>query len=304
MEIEGHHPDGTTTVWHLDHLEDDGVIAGVRRFSYTRAGGRRWRWNAGEYVEFRQLQVRRRDRGARRRTHAREPAVVRITDGRRLADAFVQIAEQMPTVTADQLQETLDSGAVTSKYKPADVSSWEGLLFPDTYQFEKDATPQLILQTLASKMEDVLDELGYDKAEALQGRTAYELITIASLIEKETGAPPEERGKISRVISNRLEADETLGIDASILYGLGRSTGSSPRATSRRRRRTTPGRSRACRPRRSRSSARRPGGGDRTGRGRLALLRADLERPAHALFTDSYNEFLDAKNDAQERGVF
>ena len=74
-------------------------------------------------------------------------------------------------------------------------------------------------------MEDVLDELGYDKAETLQGRSAYELITIASLIEKETGAPPDERGKISRVISNRLDDGETLGIDASVLYGLGRASG-------------------------------------------------------------------------------
>ena len=78
---------------------------------------------------------------------------------------------------------------MTSAYKPAEVASWEGLLFPDTYEFDDGATAQEVLQTMATKMEDVLDELGYDKAETLQGRTAYELVIIASLIDPSSTSP-------------------------------------------------------------------------------------------------------------------
>src|SRR5690606_34018971 len=143
-----------------------------------------------------------------------EAVVVRVTEGRRLVDGLAQIAEQMPSLTVDQLNEALTSGAVTSRYRPPEATSWEGFLFPDTYQFEPDATAAEVLQAMATKMDDVLDELDYDKAQTLQGRRAYELVTIASLVERETGAPPEERGMISRVISNRLDDGETLGIDA------------------------------------------------------------------------------------------
>jgi UPF0755 protein len=194
---------------------------------------------------------------------------------------------------------------VTSAYKPAEVASWEGLLFPDTYEFEDGATAQEVLQTMATKMEDVLDELGYDKAETLQGRTAYELIIIASLIEKETGAPADERGKISRVISNRLDDGETLGIDASVLYGLGRASGELTQSDLDT---ETPYNTRlvaglpptpiALPGEASLAAAIRPTEGD----WRYYVLVTN-DPPSH-LFTDDYDEFLEAKSDAQADGVF
>jgi UPF0755 protein len=211
----------------------------------------------------------------------------------------------MPRFTAEELQSTLDSGAVTSSYKPADVTSWEGLLFPDTYEFSDDATAQEVLQTMATKMEDVLDDLGYDKAETLQGRSAYELITIASLIEKETGAPADERGKISRVISNRLDEGETLGIDASVLYGLGRASGELTQSDLDE---ETPYNTRlvkglpptpiALPGEASLAAAIEPPEGD----WRYYVLVSN-DPPTH-FFTDDYDEFLEKKSDAQAAGVF
>jgi UPF0755 protein len=205
----------------------------------------------------------------------------------------------------EELQATLDSGAVTSAYKPPEVTSWEGLLFPDTYEFSDDATAQEVLQTMASQMEDVLDELGYDKAETLQGRSAYELITIASLIEKETGAPADERGKISRVISNRLDDGETLGIDASVLYGLGRTSGELTQSDLDT---ETPYNTRlvaglpptpiALPGEASLAAAIQPPEGD----WRYYVLVSN-DPPTH-FFTDDYDEFLEAKSDAQANGVF
>jgi len=287
-------------------LADEGIVSSGRLFGYYVGWKGAGPWEAGEYVDFRLNSSF--DEAIAVLDGGPVPVaanVVRVTEGRRLVDALAQIAEQMPSVTAEQLQQTLDSGAVTSKYKPADVTSWEGLLFPDTYQFEADTSAQVILQTMASKMEDVLDELGYEKAESLQGRTAYELIIIASLIEKETGAPAEERGMISRVISNRLEEGETLGIDASVLYGLGRSSGELSKSDLES---ETPYNTRKVK-------GLPPTPISLVGEASLAAAIAPAEGtwryyvltsndpPTH-FFTDDYDEFLDAKDDAQERGVF
>lgn len=150
---------------------------------------------------------------------------VRITEGKRLTDALVQIADQHPNITQEDLLLALGSGQVTSKYLPEGTTNWEGLLFPDTYEFADDATATEVLQTLADEMSDHLDELGYDRAETLRGFSAYDVLKVASMAERETGEPEEERGQIARVIYNRLDAGEPLGIDATVLYGLGRDSG-------------------------------------------------------------------------------
>ena len=299
-------PAGATTGAISTQLADAGVISDSRMFTYYANWKDEGPWNAGEYVDFRESSsfdeaIVVLDGGP----IPVEAKVVRITEGTRLADVLTSISEQMGTVTPEQLQETLDSGQVLSDHKPADVASWEGFLFPDTYEFEQTATPQVILQTLATNMDGVLDELGYDKAEALQGRSAYELVTIASLIEKETGAPLEERGMISRVISNRLDDGETLGIDASVLYGLGRSSGELTKSDLEQ---DTPYNTRqvkglpptpiAVPGRASLEAAIEPTEG-----GWKYYVLTSTEPPAH-FFTDSYGEFQDAKDDAQARGVF
>ena len=299
-------PSGATTDGISTQLADAGVISNARMFSYYAGWKNAGPWNAGEYVEFRKDSSF--DEAIAVLDDGPVPVaanVVRITEGTRLVDALAQIAEQMGTMSAEDLQSALDSGQVVSDYKPAEVTSWEGLLFPDTYEFEESATPQVILQTMATKMESVLDELGYDKAEALQGRTAYELVTIASLIEKETGAPPEERGQISRVISNRLDDGETLGIDASVLYGLGRANGELTKSDletdtpyNTREKKGLPPTPIALPGRASLEAAIAP----TEGPWRYYVLTSN-DPPAH-FFTDDYDEFLEARDDARDRGVF
>lgn len=299
-------PSGATTSGIATELADAGVISGARMFTYYANWKNAGPWNAGEYVDFRKSSSF--DEAIAVLDGGPVPVaakVVRITEGTRLKDVLVAISEQMGTVTPEQLQSTLDSGQILSTYKPADATSWEGLLFPDTYEFEQSATPQVILQTMASKMDGVLDELGYDKAEALQGRTAYELITIASLTEKETGRPVEERGMISRVISNRLDDSEPLGIDASVLYGLDRSSGELTKSDLEQ---ATPYNTRkvvglpptpiSMAGRASLEAAITP----TEGNWKYYVLTSN-DPPAH-FFTGSYSEFTKAKNDAQARGVF
>jgi UPF0755 protein len=299
-------PSGASTDDIAALLADEGVISSARMFRYYVGWKGAGPWEAGQYVEFRQNSSF--DEAIEVLDDGPLPAqasVVRIIEGTRLVDALAQIAEQVPSVTVEQLQAALDSGEVTSAYKPPEVASWEGLLFPDTYQFEEGASAQLILQTMATKMDQVLDRLGYERAEALRGRSAYELITIASLIEKETGAPPEERGMISRVISNRLDEGETLGIDASVLYGLGRTSGELTQTDLDT---ETPYNTRivtglpptpiALPGEASLAAAIAPP----EGTWRYYVLTSN-DPPTH-VFTDDYDEFLEARDDARERGVF
>lgn len=299
-------PSGASTDAIGTLLADEGIISNARLFRWYAGWTDAGPWNAGTYIEFRRNSSF--DAAINVLDSGPVPAaaeVVRVIEGRRLQDALEDIAEQLPHLNVEQLQEALDSGAVTSRYKPADQPSWEGLLFPDTYQFDEGVAPQVVLQTMADKMVRVLDSLGFDKAEVLQGRTAYELVTIASLIEKETGQPPEERGMISRVISNRLDSGETLGIDATVLYGLGRASGELTRSDldteTPYNTRLVPGLpptpislvSEA-----SLAAAIDPTPGD----WRFYVLTSN-DPPSH-FFTDSYNEFLAARDDARARGVF
>jgi UPF0755 protein len=94
----------------------------------------------------------------------------------------------------------------------------EGFLFPATYEFlPKTTTKQLVNKQLtAFRRNWAKVELAYAKSKNL---TPYDVLIIASMVEKETLAP-EERPLVAAVIYNRLKAGMPLGIDATIRYGL------------------------------------------------------------------------------------
>ena len=299
-------PKGATNSQIATTLADQGVISGPTVFGYYArlkgAGG----WKAGDYIGFRKNSSY--DQAIAVLDKGPVPVkanVVRVIEGKRLVDALAEISRQMPGVTVTQLQAALSSGKVTSSYLPPGSKNFEGLLFPDTYEFAQGTPPEKILQTMATKMEDVLDELGYQKSESSIGRSAYETVTIASLIEKEAGAPPEEKGKISRVVENRLDAGEPLGIDASVLYGLGRGGGGLSKKDLAA---ETPYNTRKvkglpptpiCLPGRSAlAAAIDPADGP----WKYYVL-TQKNPPAH-FFTGNYDEFVNAKNEAQAKGVF
>jgi peptidoglycan lytic transglycosylase G len=95
----------------------------------------------------------------------------------------------------------------------------EGFLFPATYEFTLRTTaPELISAQLAA-FEQRWRTVDL-RAAARRGRTPYDVLIIASMVERETVAP-EERPLVAAVIYNRLERGMPLGIDATIRYGLG-----------------------------------------------------------------------------------
>ena len=105
-----------------------------------------------------------------------------------------------------------------------DISRLEGFLFPDTYEFYVNEKPANALKRLISNFDRKMDE---DRMAAVEnsGHSLKEIITIASLIEKETDGT--DQRKIASVIYNRLADDGShgtyrmLNIDAALIYALG-----------------------------------------------------------------------------------
>jgi UPF0755 protein len=136
-----------------------------------------------------------------------------------------QIAEDKRDVTprlSPERYRALTAGA--SRVPPAFLTEGkpphlEGFLFPATYEFTgKTTTRQLLnkqLTTFDRNWSQV--NLRYARSRRL---TPYDVLIIASMIEKEV-IVPEERALVSAVIYNRLKAGMALGIDATIRYGLG-----------------------------------------------------------------------------------
>lgn len=96
----------------------------------------------------------------------------------------------------------------------------EGYLFPDTYFFTEKQTTKDIVATLARTMDEIFSEEYENRAKKL-GYTQHQVLTIASLIEREAFNDA-ERSTIAGVINNRLEISMPLQIDATVIYGKGK----------------------------------------------------------------------------------
>lgn len=96
----------------------------------------------------------------------------------------------------------------------------EGLFHPDTYLFPKGSTDLHILQRSYRAQQQILDKVWAQRAKDLPLNTPYELLILASIIEKETGKPI-DRENIAGVFINRLRLGMLLQTDPTVIYGLG-----------------------------------------------------------------------------------
>ena len=111
-----------------------------------------------------------------------------------------------------------ERGALPRDFAKAKIPNLEGFLFPATYSFTKNTTTRglvtMQLDAFTNAWEGV--DLKYAKSKNLTG---YDILIIASMVEKEVQVPKERR-LVAAVIYNRLKAGMPLGIDATIRYGL------------------------------------------------------------------------------------
>ena len=143
-----------------------------------------------------------------------------IPEGLNLNEVADRLAKQVPRLNAQKFLATAKSGKVQSRWAEAGTTNFEGLLFPDTYQIAQDETEEQIFARMVKLMDTVGARAGLERAPQTVGVSPYEVLIIASIIEKEAKVPG-DRAKIARVIYNRLEKKMPLEIDATVIYASG-----------------------------------------------------------------------------------
>jgi UPF0755 protein len=96
----------------------------------------------------------------------------------------------------------------------------EGLFFPDTYVFSGATSDRDILRQSYRRMQETLAQEWQARAPDLPYQTSYEALTMASIVERETGAAS-ERPDIAGVFVRRLQRNMLLQTDPAVIYGLG-----------------------------------------------------------------------------------
>ena len=129
-----------------------------------------------------------------------------------------RLAEQAPYISRESVVEASRGGTIASVFAPVGTTSLEGLLFPDTYQVAGDDNASSVLSRMVALMERVGRQEGLDVSKEKIGRGPYDVLIIASMIEREAKVE-KDRALISRVIYNRLAAKMKLEIDATLYYG-------------------------------------------------------------------------------------
>ena len=161
---------------------------------------------------------------------APESMTFTIPEGFTVEQMLERLGERTP-FSVDEYRAVLDGGELQLPdwvppldSFPAGVDQpYEGLFFPDTYEVRKDATPQRILQLMIDQTVSVFEDVATDERVASAAAIdldRYETLILASLVEEEAQVA-EERGLISGVIVNRLQAERQLQIDAANLYAAG-----------------------------------------------------------------------------------
>jgi UPF0755 protein len=302
-------PAGTTTTGVADLLADAGVVSDASVFRYwvrLRGAGP---FEAGRYEGLTTNQ----SMSSVIDVLAAGPAppetvFITIPEGLWLTEIRQRVLDAFPLMTPESWDAAMDT--VQSRYQQ-DGGTLEGLLFPATYEVlveDQDDTEKLVRQ-MVTTFHAVADEVGLDAGvaglEAVAGRpiSAYEAITLASLIEGET-AVAAERPKVAQVMYNRLLEGMRLDIDATVIYALGRRTQvltfddlqvDSPWNT--RRFAGIPPSPIGAPGRASLTGVLNPEPGP-------WLYYVLVDTDGNHFFTDDYQEFLAAAEDSRRRGVF
>jgi UPF0755 protein len=125
-------------------------------------------------------------------------------------DSVTSLYREERDLTSELIKQAIDT----------DHKVLEGLFFPDTYRYVRSDTPVSILQRANKNLTVKLQEAWSGKANGFLLKSRYELLILASIIEKEA-VVAHEKPRISGVFINRLRENMRLQTDPTVIYGLG-----------------------------------------------------------------------------------
>ena len=203
-------------------LERAGVIEAAWAFRlYARIRGSAGSLKPGQYV-FREGMGYSEVFALLEKGPAIEFTRVTIPEGKTVRETAT-ILSRNTGIPLEQLMTELTNGTHRLDFLPKNTKNLEGTLFPKTYDLKKGITAAQIVDLLHAQFEKETAGLDWSRADKL-GVTRYEIVIIASMIEREARVP-QDRAKIARVIYNRLARPMRLQIDATVQYGIYLKTG-------------------------------------------------------------------------------
>ncbi len=152
-------------------------------------------------------------------------AEVRVRPGLALREIAQRVDEVMH-VNGPTFAKLAASGVVHSLFSPPGSNNLEGLLGTGIYLVVPGETETGVLQAMVTRFDQQAAKAGVTTASASAlGLTPYEVITAASVVEKEGYYPPSNFPPVARVIYNRLANKMPLQMDSTVLYSLGQDGG-------------------------------------------------------------------------------
>lgn len=132
-----------------------------------------------------------------------------------IAKRIVEKFPQQPPMDEKAVLALMDDVSPIRDISPT-ATNLEGYMYPSTYSFPRETKPQDIIRTMVEQFRKIWKPEWAAQASAI-GRTPHEIVTIASLIETETGVES-ERPIVAGIINNRLSKNIPLGIDQTNVY--------------------------------------------------------------------------------------
>ncbi|NNN19839.1 MAG: endolytic transglycosylase MltG [Acidimicrobiaceae bacterium] len=146
-----------------------------------------------------------------------------IPDGLTLSQVAAKVG-RLPGHSAAHFLQVANSGAIRSPFEPSSSNSLEGLLYPDTYSFDPSTPDSTIIRMMSDAFVTEAYKLGLTPQLEKNSLSGYQIVVLASIIEKEA-IYPGDGNKVARVVLNRLSRHMNLQLDSTVFYALGKDTG-------------------------------------------------------------------------------
>ena len=210
-------PKGSTPNEIIGKLNAEGILSSeLPTLIYLRTFGDSGKLQAGEYQfdsPITPLQVLKElESGEERMTKITIPeGFTRFDIAKRIGEKF----PQNPPMDEKAILALMDDVSLIKDFDPT-AKNLEGYLYPSTYNFPRDVKPQEVIKKMVEQFFKEWKTEYTSRAKQL-GRTPHEIVTLASLIETESGVES-ERPIVASVIYNRINKNIPLGIDQTAVY--------------------------------------------------------------------------------------